>query len=330
MQGNGMSRRLAHCWTALLALTGLFAAVSPAFGQGAGLGSVGGPIAQPQVVNPPTPDPPSNTLRDYDTYVSFIDSALPKSQARVLFDFAEDIRRPTRAEFFQPKGGIPGSPGPPLPETNVDYFQITSYAEIAIFQQFSAFMTTPLRFVDADVNKDPWGLGDIDIGFKWAFVNMPKLVTTFQGRLYIPTAVNRALGTDHVSLEPAFLGDYHIMDKLTLEGEVRYWVPIGGTDFAGDILRYGAGLSYKFPLADKVFLTPVVEGIGWTVLGGKELVPETGTFAIQNAETTIFNVYGGLRLGFGTTASVYAGYGRALTGPAWYRDIFRLEVRFVF
>jgi hypothetical protein len=191
-------------------------------------------------------------------------------------------------------------------------------------------MDTPLRFVDADVNKDPWGLGAIDLGIKWAFLNTGGLVTTFQLRATLPTASNSALGTEHVSVEPAILGNLHIIDKLNLEGELRYWVPIGGTDFAGNILRYGLGVSYKLPLSDSISLTPVLEGIGWSVLGGKELVVNGPDVNVRSAETTIVNAYGGLRLGFGSSASVYAGYGRALTGTAWYRDIFRLEVRFIF
>jgi hypothetical protein len=336
MSGEGMRRGIGHFRSVLLALAGFWTLATPAFGQGLGtvggpaqgLGTVGGPIAPP--IQPPPPQTPENTLLDFATYVSFIDSALPRSQARVLFDFADHIRQPTRAEYFQPKGGLPGSPGPPLPETNVNYSQMTSYGEVAIFQPFSAFISTPLRIVDADVNKDPWGMGDVEAGFKWAFVNTANLVTTFQCRLYLPTATNSALGTEHVSVEPAVLGDLHLLGKLTLEGEIRYWVPIGGTDFAGDILRYGAGVSYKFPLTDNMSLTPVIEGIGWTVLGGQELVVDAASFHVQSAQTTIMNVYGGLRLGFGKTASIYAGYGRALTGTAWYRDIIRVEVRFIF
>jgi hypothetical protein len=325
--GGEMSRRLAPCWTALLAVTGLLGLVSPVAAQ---LGTVGGPIAQSQVMSPPSSDPPSNTLADFSTYVSFIDSALPRTQGRVLFDYADYIRQPTRAEYFQPKGGLPGSPGPPLPETNINYFQVTSYGEVAIFPTLSAFLTTPLRFLNPEENRDTWGMGDIDIGFKWAFVNFPTFVATFQGRLYIPTAANSALGTEHVSFEPAILANYHIADSLTLEGECRYWAPVGGTDFAGDVLRYGLGLSYKFPLSDSISLSPVVEGIGWTVLGGKVLEVDGSNLSIRSAETTMFNVYGGLRVGFGQTASVYAGYGRALTGTDWYREIFRLEVRFAF
>src|SRR5260370_39000143 len=102
-------------------------------------------------------------------------------------------------------------------------------------------MTTPLRFVDADVNKDPWGLGDSDLGGKWAFLHTADLLTTFQFRVIIPTGVNNALGNNHVTLKPALLPNYYLLEALTVEGAVRYWSPIGGTDCAGDIRRHGCG-----------------------------------------------------------------------------------------
>jgi hypothetical protein len=281
------------------------------------------------VVQPPGSDT-SNALTDATTYVSFIDNALPRTQVRTYLEDGMRVRRPTMAEFFQPKGGLPNSSGPPLPETGLDYFDWATYVEVAIWQQFSTFLKTPFRWVNEDVNRDVGGLGDIDAGFKFAFISTSSLLTTFQFRTYIPTAVNSALGTRHVSIEPALLLNYHFLERFTLEGEGRFWVPIGGTDFAGNIVRYGAGVSYRQPLTSSIWLAPVVEGVGWTVLSGKELVPGP-TFEVKSAaDTTIFNMYGGLRLGFGEQASVYAGYGRAITGPSWYKDVWRIEFRFFF
>ena len=52
---------------------------------------------------------------------------------------------------------------------------------------------------------------------------------------------------------------------------------------------------------------------------------------------TIVNFKIGLRLGFdhdglslGDRSSLYAGYGRALTGDVWYEDVFRFEYRVAF
>ena len=322
MQGRGFLL----FWTILLALACLAGAAAPLSAQG-----VSTP-AQSSLIQTPSLGSAANTnaLQDNDTFVSFIDSALPKSQVRLMFDDASRDRRPTRAEFFQPKGGLPGSPGPPLPETNVNYQQLMTHGEVVIIPSLSTFMETPLLFVEPDVNKFAWGLGDINLGMKWAFISTSQLLATFQLRAYIPTASNSALGTDHVSVEPALLLNYGLLSCLTLEGEGRLWVPIDGTDFAGNVVRYGIGLSYGQRSPSDIWIAPVLEAVGWTVLGGKALVPGP-TFTVQDAAgTTIFNAYGGVRVGFGNSASVYAGYGRAFTGPAWYKDVFRIEFRFFF
>src|SRR5207249_3574000 len=102
-------------------------------------------------------------------------------------------------------------------------------------------------------------------------------------------------------------------------------IPIDGSDFAGNIIRYGVGLTYDVYHSGKFHVAPVTEIVGWTVLGGKELVlgvPGNDTSAIvQDASgDTIVNAKIGVRTYFGGS-SLYAGYGRALTGDVWYKDI---------
>jgi hypothetical protein len=73
----------------------------------------------------------------------------------------------------------------------------------------------------------------------------------------------------------------------------------------------------------------VIEFVGWTVLNGKELAfPEN--VVRSAAGDTIVNGKLGLRSYFGENSSIYAGYGRALTGEWWYKDIFRVEYRLQF
>jgi hypothetical protein len=173
----------------------------------------------------------------------------------------------------------------------------------------------------------------MNAGFKWAFVDVPDWTATFQLRTYVPTGnASHGLGTNHVSLEPALLLNYRLSEKIRLEGELRYWVPIGGTDFAGDVIRYGLGASYGCRNPDGFWVTPVVEIVGWTVLGGKETVPLSPVlFATQDAAgDTIVNVKAGLRFGFGEHVDFYTGYGRALTGATWYTDVWRVEFRLLF
>jgi len=77
------------------------------------------------------------------------------------------------------------------------------------------------------------------------------LVASFQLRTYIPTGnAGEGLGNDHVSLEPALLLYRPLTEQWCFEGELRYWTPLDGTDFAGDIIRYGAGVHYSQPIND--------------------------------------------------------------------------------
>jgi hypothetical protein len=114
-----------------------------------------------------------------------------------------------------------------------------------------------------------------------------------------------------------------------LEGEVRDWIPIGGTDFAGNVIRYGVGLDYRIFDNDNLRIAPVAELVGWTVLSGKEFANPPGVI-LDAAGDTIVNAKIGARFWFGNHSDIYVGYGRALTGAVWYKDIVRAEYRLAF
>ena len=115
--------------------------------------------------------------------------------------------------------------------------------------------------------------------------------------------------------------------SLTVESELRLWVPIGGTDFAGEVLRYGVGLSYGLWQTCSFQIRPVAEVVGWTVLSGKE----SSAQLIQDAAgDTIVNAKLGMRMGYSDVSDFYVGYGRPLTGEVWYKDIVRMEWRLRF
>jgi hypothetical protein len=84
-------------------------------------------------------------------------------------------------------------------------------------------------------------------------------------------------------------------------------------------------------------VTPIAEVVGWTVLHGKEFAPDIGVK--DAAGDTIVNGKLGTRFFFGdrcerggllNRSDLYLGYGRALTGTVWYKDIIRLEYRLLF
>jgi hypothetical protein len=145
----------------------------------------------------------------------------------------------------------------------------------------------------------------------------------------LPTGdARRGLGTDHVSLEPGLLFFHRCTDRCRLEGELRYWTAVGGTAFAGDVLRYGIGAQYDLYRDCCTRVTPVVELVGWEVVDGLKGV--FGDPVPQDAAgDSILNIKFGVRAGWGR-CDVYAGFGQALTSQRWYDDTFRLEWRWLY
>jgi hypothetical protein len=267
-----------------------------------------------------------------DSRVGYIDSAIPADELRFRFDDANNSRRPSRAEFFWPRTG-PSGPGPRLAERSVDYQDLSAYGEMMLGQDLSAFLELPVRFLNPDINPNNSGLADMNAGFKWAFYRAEDTVQTLQLRTYAPTGnPTLGLGNGHASLEPAFLLYQRLTDELALEGELRYWIPLGGTDFAGSIIRYGIGLNCDLWHDGGYWIAPVVEMVGWTVLSGKEgILPPDGVPEVESAAgQTIVNIKFGVRAGLGCNTDLYVGYGRPLTGDRWYENIIRVELRMHF
>jgi hypothetical protein len=272
----------------------------------------------------------------------YIDSAIIRSRLRLRYDTAYRNNFADRAEYFYAKCGCfanaalagaqfdPSASGPPLPETSVDYQDIDLYGEYAIAERFSLFAEIPYRFLNPEQNANTDGWSDLKVGARYALIADCDQWLTFQFRTYIPTGVaSRGLGTDHVSLEPALLYFQRLSERWLFDGEFRYWIPIDGTDFAGDVIRYGMGLSYVLLNSPSFRAIPVGEVVGWTVLDGRK----SNAFGAFDADgDTIVNAKLGMRLGFGdlvgpgvSRSELYFGYGRALTGDVWYKDLIRAE-----
>src|SRR5437870_2915412 len=75
--------------------------------------------------------------RVWDSSVGYIDSAMPGDVFRFRFDAAYHNNRPTRAEFFYPRGG-PSGLGLHDPEPSVDFQELSAYLEMALSDRFSA------------------------------------------------------------------------------------------------------------------------------------------------------------------------------------------------
>lgn len=278
----------------------------------------------------------------------YIDDAIPRTQVRLRFDAAYDNNRPDRAEFFYGKCGCfrlagldPRAPGPPKVETSVDYQEIATYLEYAATDRISGFIELPWRFINPEQNRNFNGFGDMNLGAKVALISNEDTVLTFQGRIYTPTGdAFKGLGTHHTTLEPAILLYQRLGDRLAAQAELRDWIPTDGTDFVGNVLRYGVGFTYLALERPKFRVLPSAELVGWTVFSGKELAVASPTnFTTQKAwGDSILNAKFGVRIGFGSLeergllsqSDLYIGYGRALTGDVWYKDILRVEYRMRF
>lgn len=272
---------------------------------------------------------------------------------------ARDVPNPP-ANVPNPNGDVlnPDAPGPSgtvipgailtstLIETDIDYQEIRFDYEYAVNPKLSFFAEVPFRFVDGEKLGSNSGLGDIRAGFKWGLTNNPSHQLTFQVRGYFPTGdAEDGLGTDHPSIEPGLLYFGRLSEGWTMAAELRYWVPIDGTtgrgtgfseDYDGEVLRYGVGFGYDFVRASGMVVTPVVEVVGWSVLGGLALSSADGTpvgtlvpgFGYREVDDEdITNLKFGLRFGLRDQRSIYVGYGTALSSDVWYDDVVRIEYR---
>ncbi|WP_436716937.1 hypothetical protein U8335_07160 [Roseiconus lacunae] len=278
-----------------------------------------------------------------DSGVGYIDSAVLGTQARVRFDAAYSSRFADRAEFFYAQYGVDGAPEL---ERGIDNHQeLATYLEWHRWENFSLFAEIPIRWIDPVANDNAGDLYDIQAGLKASLLESESTLLTAQLRGYFPTGdASKSLSTDHVSLEPGLLSLHRPNHSLTIESELRYWIPIGGSlappvggtnerrNFSGEVLRYGLGASYKVHEGSRFDVTPVAEIVGWHVFSGLRS-DSTGqrnsaindaivNFKIGSRFSIKSNCYDGV-----SPTSLYVGYGTVLTESNWYSDILRIELR---
>lgn len=272
-----------------------------------------------------------------DSNVGWIDSALPGTQARFRYDARWNNKYPDRAEFYTARnqqyfnGDEIKGRGFSIPESNIDMMEVLPYVEWAYSQRLSFFMEMPVRYIHPRENPSAVGGGDFDFGFKVAYFMMPDQVQTFQLRFSVPTgSPQRGLGVAHTVIEPSLLLWQKLTDKVTLEAELRNWIPVGGTNYSSYVLRYALGLSYDWYQADTWNVKPVTELIFWSVLRGKEsqffdTLPTSQE--TQDARGTIIESAWGLRGSISCNVDWYAGVSIGVTEKQWFQENMRLEVR---
>jgi hypothetical protein len=300
-------------------------------------------------VSPTTVVGASNSI--YGSTGAYIDSAIPRTLFRTRYDASGGYNHPDRAEFFWPQFG-------PTFSGHFSSQQIDNYLEYAPTSHFSAFIDAPVRFLhlpqanhQAALNFG--GLSDLTFGTKYAFVARPEAFYTFQLELTAPTGdARRGLGTGHPTLQPCLLAFRQLSERFFVVGQFCDWIPVGGPNFsppgmpftpnfAGNVLSYGVGGIYNAVRTERFRFAPTLEFVGWTALSGRTGIG-TENQSESAAGQTIVNAKLGARFAIGDyfksggstplndRVSLYAGYGRSLTGDVWYKNIFRLELTIFF
>jgi hypothetical protein len=297
----------------------------------------------------------SNMFTVADSGVGYIDSAIVGTQVRFRFDAAYDFDEADRAEFFYSTWDTLGGKTPVNtigPNDSVDAQFLKLYYEQAVTQRLSAFIETAVIFNVPSGNPGPLpstaqsqtrqGFGDMIVGFKYNLVNRNDQLLTFQLKNYIPTGEDaKWLTAGHYSIEPAILYFNRLNNNWTLEAELRDWISIDGAQgglpgpYAGNVLRYGAGLTYNWIDNCSFSLRPVAELVGWSVLQGQKFAFASEGAArngpVDAAGDTIVNFKIGARIARrGGVGDFYMGYGTALTSEAWYQNILRVDYRIKF
>ena len=177
------------------------------------------------------------------------------------------------------------------------------------------------------------GFSDIRAGVKASIFANENSLLTAQVQGFFPSGDStKGLGTDHASFEAALLFHQRLSDRVTIESQFGDWIPIGGSsangiDYAGDVLFYGIGPSYELVNNGRLRFTPVIELVGWHVLGGQQ--QNAGTLGLAEG-TNIVNLKFGARTTFDEVSSFYVGYGHSLTDAMWYSNILRVEYKYSF
>ena len=309
-----------------------------------------------QKPKPSKPKPTSDLDRPpiEASMVGYIDDAIVGSQIRLRFDAGFDNNRPDRAEFFYAACGCNGSPaaGPaPGLVLHLNFQQLYMRAEYAPAARFSLFAEVPIRWVQPQVFDsrtipstggfgNQAGLSDVQAGFKLAVLASREHYLTFQFLADFPSGdSSKGLGTAHYSIQPSLLYFQKLTDRLSFEAQLAGTHAFQGDypGFQGDVFTYGLGPSYTLYKGERLRVAPVIELVGWRVLGGLQtnaallnLTPPVLP-PIESAEgTNIVNLKAGLRTSIGTHNSFYVGFGQALTHEIWYKHVVRLEYRYTF
>jgi hypothetical protein len=274
------------------------------------------------------PDPCYEGVWNYAANAAFFqDTVRPQTYTRIRWDSGHDLAHPERGEYFWAKPGALGGRGPQAIETGVNYDELSLYQEVAA-GNFAFFVNVPYRGVDPDINGGHSNFSDVDLGTKSLLVDCELWQLAFQFRVYIPSGNSRnGIGTGHTSLEPSLLTSIKLMQDTYLQGQLAYWIPVGGDqDFEGAAWRYGVSLNRQWFKSGPYALISTAEFNGITFTDGAvaDLALNTGR---PTAGDTIITLGGGMRLVICDKYDIGFGSDFAVSSNRFADQLYRTEFR---
>jgi hypothetical protein len=197
------------------------------------------------------------------------------------------------------------------------------------------------------------GFSDLNLGTKSVLLDCELLLLTFQFKTFLPTGdFTKGLGDGHVSLEPALLFALKLTPEMYLQGELAYWIPIGGDPlYEGDIFHehYSLNQTLWCPCPG-LRLVGTLEASHWEVLGGNFTSPDllvaepmmitkpNGKPGIKNvlaapalsATTSMLSIGPGIRFFICDKIDIGLGTQFAVTADHWEEELIRAEFRWRF
>ena len=262
----------------------------------------------------------------------------PQGNFRIRFASSYGLRSPDRAEYLWAKIG---GPGPPNPETNVDYQDLRATLE-AGQGKFSFVTEVPLRMLQPEWNNSGSGLGNISLAPKVVLLDGVDWQISHVFRTYLPTgATGLGASNGHVSLEPGLLIRHRWSCDTYLHGQMKYWIPIAATPgYSGYVGIFGGGISHVWLESDAFAVLPTFEIMGYSVNGGGATVPQVlpggAITGVRTAASEVFaNLVPGVRFVLGPEGDlglcelgVYSGFCTSDSG--WYQQQVGVELRWTY
>jgi len=262
----------------------------------------------------------------------------PQGNFRLRFASSYGLQTPDRAEYLWAKIG---GPGPPNPDTGVDYQDLRATLE-AGQGKFSFVTEVPLRMLQPGSNNSGSGLGNISLAPKVVLLDGVEWQISHIFCTYLPTgATGLGASNGHVSLEPGLLIRHRWSCDTYLHGQLKYWIPIGATPgYSGYVGIFGGGVSHVWLESDSFAVLPTFEIMGYSVNGGGATVAQPlaggGLMGVRTAASEVFaNLVPGVRFVLGPEGDLglcelglYAGFCTSNTG--WYQQQIGVELRWTY